>query len=130
MAKKNAKRSLLGTLPKRVDEVVSRAEKLLSETWDQALDLLPSGPRKTVKDVSARVAKARADLRKRGRAALTRADARRERLVATIEKRAAQAIRPIAHRLDVPTRSDLDVLRKRLTQLERRFEHGKERAAA
>jgi len=131
MAKKNARKSLLGTLPKRLDEVVGRAEKLLNETWDQALDLLPSGPRKTVKEMTARVTKARADLRKRGRAALTRAGARRERLVTRIEKQAAQVVRPIVHRFDVATRSDLDALRKRLTQLERRVEHhGKERVAA
>ena len=130
MARKTAKTSVFGALPKQVDELVGRAEKLIGQTWDQALDLLPAGPRKTVKDVSARVAKVRTDLRKQGRAALTRADARREKLVATIEKQAAQVIRPIVRGLDVATRADLDALRKRLTQLERRIEQTKERVAA
>ncbi len=131
MAKKTSKkRSVFGTLPKAVDEVVGRAEKLLSETWDQALDLLPPRPRKTVKDVSARVAKARIELRKQGQAVLKRVDARRGRIVATIEKQAQQALKPIVRTLDVASRAELESLRKRLTQLERRIEQAASRVAA
>ena len=128
MAKKVARRTPV--FRKRVNEVVARTEKLLNETWERALELLPPRPRKTVKDVSARVVKARADLRKRGQAALKRAEARRERFVATFEKQAAAAIKPFVRGLDMATRADVEALRKRLTQLERRIEHTKERVAA
>ena len=47
-----------------------------------------------------------------------------------MEKRAAKAVKPVVDRLDVATRSDVERLSKRLTQIERRLKQEVKRAAA
>jgi F0F1-type ATP synthase membrane subunit b/b' len=120
--------SLLGELPKRVEKARARAEKIVGSAWKQTLDALPARPRKAVKDVAAQLERATTDFRRRREralkevtGALKEARARRRNLVATFEKRAAAAVKPLVARLDVASRADVDRLARRISQLERRM---------
>jgi hypothetical protein len=56
--------------------------------------------------------------------------ARRDRLVATVEKQAVAVVKPIVARLDVASRSDIDRLSKRVSQLEKRVKPKARQAVA
>lgn len=120
--------SLLGELPRRLQKARARVEKIVGSAWKQALDSLPPRPRKAVKEAAARLERATADFRRRGDRAfkevagsLKEARLRRKNLVATLEKRAIAAVKPLVARLDVASRADVDRLSRRITQLERRL---------
>ena len=113
--------SLLGELPKRVQKVRARAEKVFESAWKQALEVMPVSSRKTVKDVTAKIERRAADFQRRGERALKEISARRDRFVATVEKRAVEVVKPLVVRLDVASRSDVERLSRRIGQLERRL---------
>jgi hypothetical protein len=112
--------SLLNGFPKRVQKARVRAEKLIGSALKQAVEALPSRPKKAFKDVTAQIEKATTDLQKRQTRALKEVTARGERLVATVEKRAVAVVKPLVARLDVASRSDVERLSKRVSLLERR----------
>lgn len=115
-------KSLFNGLPKRVQKARTRAEKLLGSAWKQALDTLPTRQRRAVKDVTARLEKATTELQRHRTRALKEVTAQREQLVARVEHRAAQAVKPLARIVDVASRSDVERLSKRISQLERRVQ--------
>ena len=106
---------------KQLRQARAQTEKLANKTWKQALDLLPTGPRKRVKSTVANVEKTAATLQKRGERALKNARKQGENLVSRIETAAVDAVKPIVSRLDIASRSDVESLSRRLTQIERRF---------
>lgn len=134
--------SLFEAFPKRVDKARSRAEKLIGSALKQAVEALPSQPRKALKDataqlekvtvavqkrqarafkdVTARIESVTTAVQKRQKRVLKEVTARRDRLVATVEKQAVAVVKPIVARLDVASRTDVDRLSKRVSQLEKR----------
>lgn len=154
--KKNTRR---GALPKRIQRVQAQAEKAISRSYKAALELLPAGPRKVVKDVASqleataeqltergekalktaekqrkallsRVEKAAKAFERRSGRALTTVETRGAKLVETFQQAAADVVRPIVRRLDIATLSEVEQLGKRLSQVERRLANGTRRAAA
>jgi polyhydroxyalkanoate synthesis regulator phasin len=112
-------------LPKRIGEVQRRVEKEVQKRWEEATDLLPPAPRKTLKRFTANVERVRHDLVKRGDKLATDVRKRAERLGADVQKRIEGVVTPLTNRLDVASRADVNRLRKRLHELERRMEsHG------
>ncbi len=112
-------------LPRRINELQRTVEKRVREGWEEAIGMLPPVPRKAVKRMEANVEKARHDLRKRGDKLITDARKRAERLTGEVQKRLEDAVAPLTHRLDVASRAEVDRLRKRLHEVERRLEsHG------
>ena len=83
---------------------------------------MPPAPRKAVKRLTANVDRVRHDLVKRGDKLATDVRKRAERLGTDLQKRIEGVVTPLTHRLDVASRADVDRLRKRLHELERRME--------
>jgi hypothetical protein len=83
--------------------------------------LLPPAPRKTLKSWVADVEKARNNLRKNTDKAMRDARKRVDRLTADVQKRVEKAVAPVTNRFDFASRKDIDSLRKRLDQIERRL---------
>lgn len=112
-------------LPKRLTELQRTMEKRVRKTWDQATELLPPAPRKAVKRMTANVERTRADLLKRRDKMVADARKRAERVTTDVRKRLEEAVTPLTERLDVASRAEVDRLRKRVHELERRVEaHG------
>lgn len=144
--------SLFEGLPKRVDKARTRAEKIIGSALKQAVEALPSQPRKALKDATAQFEKVTAAVQKRQARALKdvtaqigqvasavqkrqarvlkEVTARRDRLVATVEKQAVAVVKPIVARLDVASRADVNRLSKRVAQLEKRVSGRSKQAAA
>jgi len=119
MAKKKAA-GWQTVLSKRVSELRKGAAKRVREGWERGLKLLPPAPRKAVKEFVADADRARHDLRKRGSQVVADVRKRADRVTMEMEKRIEGAVKPLAKRLDVPTRADVERLRKRLEHLEHR----------
>ena len=142
-------------LPKRLQQARTEAERAISRGYKTALEALPAGPRKVVKDVADQLEATAEQVTERGEKVLNLAAKRRKALVAQIEKAAkaferrgervlarsgklvarfeqaaADAVRPFARRLDIAALSELEQLQKRLVQVERKLSNGKRRAAA
>lgn len=109
-------------LPRRIGELQRTVEKEVRRRWDEATELLPPAPRKAVKRLTANVDRVRHDLVKRGDQLAAEARKRAERLGTDLQKRIEGVVTPLTHRLDVASRADVDRLRKRLHELERRME--------
>src|SRR5262245_57322480 len=107
-------------LPQRLADLQRTVEKQMRKRLDQATDLLPPAPRKAVKRLTANVDRARDDLRKRGDKMVSEARKRVERFGAEVQKRLEGVVSPLTDRLDVASRSEVERLRKRLHELERR----------
>jgi len=71
-----------------------------------------------------------ADLRKRAERAIEELDAQRTRILATLEERVTSVVETMVKTLNVATHRELENLRKRVADLERRLDAlSKERAA-
>ena len=109
-------------LPKRIGELQRTIEKEALKRWEAATELLPAAPRKAVKRLTANVDRVRHDLVKRGDKLAADMRKRAERLGTDLQKRIEGVVTPLTQRLDVASRADVDRLRKRLHELERRVE--------
>ncbi len=117
-----------GAIPERVTELRGKMEKRVREGFDRAADLLPAPQRKALQRVTTNLDRFRHDLRKRGDKVVTTMRKRVEAARADMEKRVEEVLGPITKRFDVASRADVDRLRKRLEQLERRLGHKAEAA--
>lgn len=109
-------------LPRRIGQLQRTVEKEVLKRWEEATDMLPPAPRKAVKRLSANVDRVRHDLVKRGDKLAANVRRRAERIGTDLQKRIEGVVTPLTHRLDVASRADVDRLRKRLHELERRME--------
>ena len=110
-------------LPRRIGELQRKVEKEVLKRWEEATDLLPPAPRKAIKRFGADMDKMRHDLVKRGDKLASDVRKRAERIGADFQKRVEGVVTPLTDRLDVASRADVDRLRKRLHELERRMGH-------
>ena len=108
-------------LPKRMGELQRTVEKEMRKRWEEATEMLPPVPRKAVKRFTANADRMRHDLVKRGDKLATNLRKRAERFGTDVRKRVEGVVAPLTHRLDVASRADVDRLRKRLHELERRM---------
>jgi len=153
------KRTERRVLQKRLARAQVEAERAVSRGYKAALELLPSGPRRVVTELADQLEATAEQLSERGEKALKFAEKRRRALVGRVEKAAraferrsgralaavetrgnqlvtrfeqaaADAVRPIARRLELATLTDVHQLGRRLAQVERKVANGRRRAAA
>ncbi|MEO8601901.1 MAG: hypothetical protein ABI629_04930 [bacterium] len=146
---KSTRGAVFKALPKRFERAQAEAEKAVTRGVKATLELLPAGPRKSVRALGGQLEDAATDIRARGRQALRGVEKRGnklvgqvERTVAQLEKRGTKALKRaerersrwlsaleagatrIANRvtstLDLATASDVARLSKRLAMLERK----------
>jgi len=113
-----------------VKRMQTEGEKLVGRIRKDAGALANRTRRETMGAILSDARKLQADLRKRAEHTLKELEARRDRILATIEEQAARIVERVIKGLNVVTQTDLDDLRTRLTDLERRIDTLiKERAA-
>ncbi len=127
------------SIPERVEELQAAASKQVKDT----LEFLAEEPRKIVanlradldkrgkkigKDAEKAVRGLRSDIEKRTKDLSKRAEKavdetrkRAESFATDVRKQVEKAVEPVATRLDVASRADVDRLRKRLDQIEKRI---------
>ena len=109
----------------RVATFQRAAEKQARRGWERGVEMLPPEARKMTKQLSAEVDRAGRDLRKRGERLVANVRKATSGLAEQAEKQVKTMLTPVTRRFDVATRSEVDRLRKRLEQVERRLHaHG------
>jgi hypothetical protein len=101
----------------RIREMQRAAEK----GWERGVKMLPPVWRKRANRLTADVERASREWRKRGERTLANVRKATEGLATRAEKGVADVLTPMRRRLDVPTRAEVDRLRKRLEHIERRL---------
>lgn len=112
-------------LPKQVREAVETLQKdggkVLSRMRREAATLVTTDPRQSLDALLGRTTKLRKDLRKRADRALQQVESNGQKLFKRIEKRAGAGVDPVLRRLQIPSRKELDALKKRVHGLEQRI---------
>ncbi|MFQ5666165.1 MAG: phasin family protein [Candidatus Binatia bacterium] len=122
MAARKKAHSRQTTLVGRVNELQRTVERRMRKRFSEATNLLPPAPRKALERWTANLDRTRRDLRKRTDRLVTDARTRAERVGGEVQDRIGDAVKPLTSRLDVASRSEVDRLRKRVHELERRVE--------
>jgi len=113
-----------------VKRMQTEGEKLVGRIRKDAGALANRTRRETMGAILSDARKLQADLRKRAEQTLKELEARRDRILATIEDQAARIVERVIKGLNVVPQTDLDELRTRLADLERHIDTlVKERAA-
>lgn len=127
-----AKKGTPMTIGLNLREAQDQAALLFKRARKQVDHYLPDAPRKRLVQLEARVERATKDLEKAGERAVKKARARVDSFVdgvesffGGVEKSALGAVKPLVSRLDVASKSDVDRLRKRIAELEKRVTHRK-----
>ena len=146
-------------LTARFGQAQANAERALGRGYDATLQILPPRSRKAVQQLASQIGATAEDVGARGRQVLRAVSKQRQvlqdrleqgvrrvgrrgeraraaletrgtRLIGTIERQAAAIVKPLVRRLDIAAASEVEQLRKRLAQLERKLATGGRRAAA
>jgi len=111
------------TIGLNLREAQDQAATLLRKARKQVDDLLPAVPRKRLAQFEARLERATKGLEKARTRAVRDARTRVEAFLGDVEKTAVSAVKPFVARLDLASKTDIDRLRKRITELEKRVAH-------
>lgn len=120
MARKKTKKGA-AALPVSLDDARTRAAEVLSGARKRVDSLLPAAQRKEIARLEARVARFQKDVTRARERAQSRAEGLARGLWTGVEKRAVAVVRPIVSRLNLASRGDVERLRRRIGDLERRF---------
>ena len=116
----------------RLEALQESIEKQVRENWERTVEFLPESPRKTVQQLTSDAEKAIANLRKRrentlkdvrNRVVGISSDLRKraDGISKEVQKQIEGFLSPVTDRFDLASRSDVDRLRKRVAQLERKI---------
>ena len=113
-----------------VRRMQTEGEKLVTRLRRDARAFATRSRRETVSSLVNDARRLQADLRKRAEKAIEELDAQRARFLTTLEGRVTGVVETVVKTLNVATQRDLETLRKRVGELERRLDAlSKERAA-
>ena len=102
--------------------VQTEGERVVGRIRKDAGELLSKNRQKAVEDLLAQAQKLRGDFQKRAERAVKDIEERGQRIVALIEKQAGKSVEPIIRGLNLPTRDEVEKLKKRMVQLEKRLD--------
>ncbi len=105
-----------------IKRVQAEGERVVGQIRKDAGTLLSKNRQKAVQDLLAQAQKIRSDIQKRAERAMKDLDEQRQRILALIEKQAEKSVEPIVRGLNLSTRDEVEKLKKRLTQLEKRLD--------
>lgn len=123
-SRKPATNQVLTRLQGNMKRLQQDAEDLLKRTQKEATSLISRDQRRALDRLFSQAQRLRTDLEKRAQRASKDVESRAERLLSTLEKEAGRRVGPLLKRLDLPSRSEIRTLTKRVTRLERQLAAG------
>jgi poly(hydroxyalkanoate) granule-associated protein len=100
----------------------AEGERVIERIRKDAGDLLGKNRKKAVQDLLAQAQKLRGDLQKRAERAMKDLEERGQKIVSAIEKQAEKSVEPIVRGLNLPTRDEVEKLKKKVAHIEKRLE--------
>jgi F0F1-type ATP synthase membrane subunit b/b' len=105
-----------------VKRMQTEGEKLVTRLRRDARAFATRSRRDTVSGLLTDARRLQADLRARAEKAIEELDAQRTRILATLEERVSHMVESVVKTLNVATHRELENLRKRVADLERRLD--------
>jgi poly(hydroxyalkanoate) granule-associated protein len=115
-------RNRLHAVQTTFNRVQKEGERVVGRLRKDAGDLLGKDRKKAVQELLSQAQKLRNDIQKRAERALKDLEERTQQLISAIEKQAGKGVEPILRSLNLASRDEVDKLKKRLNQIEKRLE--------
>jgi len=115
-------RARLEQVQDTLKRVQAEGERVVGRIRKDAGQLLSADRQKAVQDLLKQAQKVRGDLQKRAERAVKELEERGQKIVALIEKQAGKGVEPIVRGLNLPSRDEMEKLKKRMAQLEKRLD--------
>jgi poly(hydroxyalkanoate) granule-associated protein len=115
-------RARLRQVQSTLKRVQTEGERVVGRIRKDAGDILSKDRKRAVQDLFTQAQKLRTDLQKRAERAVRDLEERGQRIVTAIEKQAEKSVEPIVRGLNLPTRDELEKLKKRIAHLEKRLD--------
>ena len=115
-------RARLQQVQSTLQRAQKEGERFVGRFRKDAKDLLGRDRRKAVQDLLSQAQKLRTDLQRRAERAVKDIEERGQRIVNAIEKQAERGLEPLVRSLNLPTRDEIDKLKKRVAHVEKRLE--------
>ena len=122
MATKAATVPGLAQVQESIRYVQAEGEKLFARTRKEAGKLISKDQRKVIDSLFERANAIREDIQKRTAKALKTVSSRAEKVLSQLESQAKKHLDPIARRLSLPSRHEVELLAKRLSSLEKKVD--------
>jgi poly(hydroxyalkanoate) granule-associated protein len=115
-------RARLTRMQSTLRRVQSEGERMVGRIRKDAGDLIGKDRRKAVQELIAQAQKVRGDIQKRAERAVKELEERGQKILSAIEKQAEKSVEPIVRGLNLPTRDEIEKLKKKVAQIEKRIE--------
>jgi len=121
-AKTDGLRSRLHQVQTTLHRVQKESERIVGRIRKDARDLLGNNRRKAIQDLLSQAEKLRHDFQRRAERTLKEIEERGQKIVAAIEKQAERGFDPFVRRFNLPTRDEIEKLKKRIALIEKRLD--------
>lgn len=121
-AKTDGLRARLHRVQTTLNRVQKEGERVVGRLSKDARDLLGKDRKKAVQDLLSQAQKLRADIQRRAERTVKEIEERGQKIVAAIEKQAEKGLEPLIRSFNLPTRDELEKLKKRVAHVEKRLE--------
>jgi F0F1-type ATP synthase membrane subunit b/b' len=121
-AKTEGLRARLHQVQTTLHRVQKEGERVVDRLRKDAKDLLGKDRKKAVEDLLSQAQKLRNDIQRRAERTLKDIEERGQKIVAAIEKQAEKGLEPLIRSLNLPTRDEVEKLKKRILLVEKRLE--------
>ncbi len=115
-------RARLHQVQNTLQRVQKESERIVGRLRKDANDLLGKDRKKAVQDLLSQAQKLRTDLQRRAERTVKEIEERGQKIVAAIEKQAERGLEPLVRSLNIPTRDEVEKLKKRVAHVEKRLE--------
>jgi poly(hydroxyalkanoate) granule-associated protein len=115
-------RARLTRMQSTLRRVQSEGERMVGRIRKDAGDLIGKDRRKAVQELITQAQKIRGDIQKRAERAVKDLEERGQKILTAIEKQAEKSVEPIVRGLNLPTRDEVEKLKKKIAQIEKRIE--------
>jgi len=112
----------LRQLQSTVQRVQSEGERMVTRLRKEAAALIGQDRRRAVRDLLTQARKLSTDFQKRAERTMKDLEERGQKIRAAIERQAERSVDPLVRGLNLPTRDELDKLKKKVAQIEKRLD--------
>jgi polyhydroxyalkanoate synthesis regulator phasin len=115
-------RARLHQVQTTLQRVQKEGERVVGRLRKDAKDLLGRDRQKAIQDLLSQAQKLRNDIQRRAERTIKDIEERGQKIVAAIEKQAEKGLEPLVRSLNLPTRDEVEKLKKRIAHVEKRLE--------
>ena len=121
-SKDSGLRARLHQVQSTMKRVQKEGERVVSRLRKEAGDLIGKDRRRAVQDLLAQARKLSTDFQKRAERAVKDLEERGQKIRTALERQAERSVDPLVRGFNLPTRDELEKLKKKVAHLEKRLD--------